>query len=99
MKISSGFSEININTLQSNKIRSEKLYVWPVYDQGKVEQIHAVTRRTESNIAYSKPVESDHMKLMGISRNTFESEYNSSGKVTQRSVLAAQPGTFFDAIA
>jgi hypothetical protein len=98
MRISAGIAEIGLNSLRGNSIISEKAYIWPVYHEGKVDSISGVSKRTAS-AAYIKPNPEDRAKLLDISRNTPDAEYNSSGKISMRNGLSSQRGSFFDAIA
>lgn len=97
MKISDGLSVINFNSYQSGRVNSERFYVWPVYGEGKVEKIHGVTRRTDSNAVYSKPLPEEHNRLIGLAKNTIEPEYMRNGRIQSRSPIP-EHGTFFDAI-
>ncbi len=98
MRISSGMAEIGFANPLNNRIASEKFFVWPLYNAGKVENIHGVTRRTESNITYSKPSSEDRDRLLAIMNDNSHREYSPAGTFT-RSSLGIQPGSFFDAIA
>jgi hypothetical protein len=96
MRISSGLAEINYNSPQTNRIVSEKIFTWPVYNAGKIEKIHGVTRHTESNITYSKPSVEDRIKLLSMSDSNAEMTYTQAGE--HRSSRAVAPGSLFDAI-
>ncbi len=97
MRISSGIAEINLQSYRNSRVESSKTYVWPVYNAGKVEQIRGITRRTESNIVYSKPTVEDADKLYQMATSGSMNEYTSTG--TQAIKLGIEPGTLFDAIA
>lgn len=97
MRISSGFAEIGFNMTGSQRIASEQFYVWPLYNAGKVENIHSVTRRTESNVTYMKPSPQDRVRIMDLSKDSSMKEYSASGKL-QSPVHGIQPGSLFDAI-
>ena len=96
MKISTGISAITLNNFQENKIQSEKLYVWPSYNQGKVEKIQGITKKTDSNVVYSKPFPEDKLKIFEMSSQQKEGMYTQSGtSKVQNNIL---PGSLFDAI-
>lgn len=97
MRISAGMAEIGFVN-QNAKIASEKFFVWPLYNAGRVENIHGVTRRTESNITYAKPSPEDRDKMLALYKDNSMREYSSAGTFTQ-TARAIQPGSFFDAIA
>ena len=97
MRISSGMAEIGFNALHGSRIASEQFYVWPLYNAGKVESIHSVTRRTESNVTYSKPSQEDRERIMDLARDRSFNEYSPSGKIG-RPAAGFQPGSLFDAI-
>jgi hypothetical protein len=98
MRISSGMAEIGYGNLLSSRIASEKFYIWPLYNSGRVENIHGVTRRTESNITYSKPSSEDRDKLLAAMNDNSLQEYSPAGKYHRRS-FGIHPGSFFDALA
>ena len=95
MQISSGISEINF--FNTNKVSTEKIYSWPLYNSGKVDKIHSITRRTETNNTYTKPSFEDKEKLIGISLQQTHSEYNSKG-LKIKNLSAIPPGSLFNAI-
>ncbi len=99
MKISNGMAEIYTFAPHRNRVASEKLYTWPVYDAGKVSRVTGVDRRPESSIAYIKPTVEDHHKLIeSLSASSYR-EYSSQGKVTPLRYPSYQTGMFFDALA
>ncbi|HOT46331.1 MAG TPA: hypothetical protein PLM53_10655 [Spirochaetota bacterium] len=98
MRISAGLAEIGFANPLNNRIASEKFFVWPLYNAGKVEDIHGVTRRTESNIAYSKPTPEDHDRLLAMMKDNPQKEYSPAGTL-RAAACGIQPGSFFDAIA
>lgn len=98
MRISSGIAEITSLSTSAGP-RLEKTYLWPVYNNGTVNKIHGVTRRTDSSAVYTKPLGDDHNKLLRLSMTAAESEYTSKGNVINRSPLSSTPGSFFDALA
>jgi hypothetical protein len=98
MRISSGMAEIGFNNLSGSRIASEQFYVWPLYNAGRVESIHGVTRRTESNIIYTKPSQEDREKIMDLAKERSFNEYSSAGRIGGAHI-GLQPGSLFDAIA
>jgi hypothetical protein len=98
MRISTGMAEIGFANPLNNRIASEKFFVWPLYNAGKVENIHGVTRRTESNIAYSKPTPEDRDRLLAMMDDHSQKEYSPAGTL-RATTYGIQPGSFFDAIA
>ncbi len=98
MRISSGMAEIGFAAQGGQRIASERLYVWPLYNAGQVENIHGVARRTESNILYAKPSPEDRNRIMDLAKDRSFSEYSSSGRIG-RNGAGLQPGALFDAIA
>ena len=97
MRISSGMAEINFGN-PPNRIASEKFYVWPLYNAGRVETIHGVMRRTESNVTYSKPTTEDRDRLLAMMNDNPQKEYSPAGTLRAKT-YGIQPGSFFDAIA
>ncbi len=99
MRISAGLAEINLSLTSANRIAPEKTYIWPVYDNGKVNSIHGVTRRTESNGVYAKPLPEEHIRLLEELLSAPAAEYTSRGSAGDKRAVVYQPGTFFDALA
>jgi hypothetical protein len=97
MRISSGMAEIGFNPVQGSRIASEQFYVWPLYNAGRVESIRGVTRRTESNVIYSKPSLQDREKILELAKERSFNEYSPSGRIG-RPHAGLQPGSLFDAI-
>ncbi len=82
--------------MQNNRVRTDKIYIWPQYGEGKVQKIRGVIRKTGSNAIYSKPVDEDRDKVLR-QYGSFQREYNSSGTILKRHVNP-QPGMLFDAL-
>lgn len=99
MRISSGVAEIGVSTIHGNRMIAEKAFVWPVYDAGSVNRIRGVTRRTDSNVTYTKPSPEDHIELLQKADGFIELEYTPKGTIARKNSLAYQPGAFFDALA
>jgi hypothetical protein len=97
MRISSGMAEISFASQPGSRIASEQFYIWPLYNAGRVESIRGVTRRTESNITYSKPTQEDRERIMDLAKERSFNEYSPSGRIG-RSQGGLQPGSLFDAI-
>lgn len=95
MRISTGISEISFINRSDAASRAEKVYIWPVYGEGRVEKIQAVARRTEGNAIYSKPLPQEREKLLDI-MHASSYRYTENGQKSQTPALP--PGTFFDAI-
>lgn len=98
MKISAGLAEINAIQTSGKIGKTEKAFVWPVYNAGKVERIHSFARRTESNAYYSKPSNEDHLKLLDIYMQSEETEYTKSGITSKKTAISQPSGNFFDAV-
>lgn len=81
--------------MQNNRVRTDKIYIWPQYGEGKVRKIRGVIRKTDSSGVYSKPVPEDRDKVLN-QYNSFHREYNSSGNILKKH-LNSQPGMLFDA--
>ncbi len=97
MRISSGLAEIGFGIHQGGRIASEKFYVWPLYNAGRVETIHGVTRRTESNGIYTKPSPEDRDRIMNLAKEQTENEYSPSGRIS-KTPPGIRPGSLFEAI-
>jgi hypothetical protein len=97
MNISSGISEINFHSYTKGTSASEKVYIWPAYNNGKVESIHSVLKRTENNAVYTKPSPEERERIMDMIKNSKQYEYSSDGNIA-RNRFVLQPGSLFDAI-
>jgi hypothetical protein len=95
MRISSGVSEISFTARPESAIRAEKVYIWPVYADARVERIQGITRRTEGNAVYSKPLPEDQEKLISLMQSP-TCHYTGEGRA--RSHCSLPPGSFFDAL-
>ncbi len=98
MRISTGISEISFINRSGVATRvPEKVYIWPVYAEGRVEPIQGVARRTDGSAIYSKPLPEDAGKLLESMNTASVYCYGENG---HKSVTASlPPGTFFDALA
>ncbi|MBP7583174.1 MAG: hypothetical protein KBA61_04010 [Spirochaetes bacterium] len=97
MNISSGISEIRFGAMSGIRPRDEKVYIWPVYGEGRVERVQGVTRRTEGNAIYSKPLPEERAKLLDLIETSSVTRYTQEGRLQGR-ISSLQPGSFFDAI-
>lgn len=98
MRISTGIADIAFSALQGTKAGSEKFFVWPLYNAGRIESIHGVSRRTESNAVYLKPSPEDRERILNLAKNQSENEYSSSGRLGSTPAWV-RPGSLFDALA
>jgi hypothetical protein len=98
MRISGGLSEIALSIAPGDRTRSEKIFVWPLYNSGTVHKTQGVTGRTRSDSIYSKPTIEDHFRLLSIAHSSPEGEYNAWGRLVMKNLLTYRPGSFFDAI-
>ncbi len=97
MNISTGISEINFRSYAKGASASEKIYIWPAYNNGKVDSIHSVLKKTENNVVYTKPSPEERDRIMDLIKNTKQYEYTSDG-IVARNRFVLQPGSLFDAI-
>jgi len=95
MRISSGISEIYFHN-PANDIKSERVFVWPVYNAGRIENIHGITRQTQSNVIYAKPSNEDKEKILTHYSARPEETYTQKGN--RQPLQTFQPGTLFDAL-
>ncbi len=98
MRISAGIAEISFTNLQGTRPASDKFFVWPLYNAGRIDSIHGVSRRTESNALYLKPSPEDRERILNIAKNHSENEYSSSGKIGNTPTWV-RPGSLFEALA
>lgn len=95
MRISSGIAEINLHN--SGKIK--KNYVWPVYQDSKVDPVKKITRRLPDSQVYTKPLDSEKDRLLKEITSPQNTVYSRNG-FEQKSLPSPAPaGTFFDALA
>ncbi len=97
MRISAGISEISFGPQAGAPGRGEKIYLWPVYGEGRVERIQGVTRRTEGNAVYSKPLPEEREKLFDLAEKSRMVMYTPDGRA-DRKTSVLRPGSFFEAI-
>lgn len=96
MRISTGIAEISYASGFAKTSRAEKVYIWPVYGEGRIERIQKVARRTEGNAIYSKPLPEEREKLIEIMNSASSYRYAENGYKSATPLLT--PGTFFDAL-
>ncbi|HPI13791.1 MAG TPA: hypothetical protein PK875_05530 [Spirochaetota bacterium] len=99
MKISTGIAEVQLSTYQPTRIVSEKAFLWPAYNAGRITPIHGIMRQTESQAAYITPSPEERDRLLGELFNSPAPEYSANGRVFSNRYMSYQPGTFFDALA
>ena len=99
MRISTGLAEIY--TPRTDGIEpAQKTYLWPVYNQGKVDPVFRVTREIDGQGYYTKPSPEEKerlLQMMGTKKNV--SSYNATGGIALSGDVMFKPGTFFDAMA
>ncbi len=96
MNISTGLSEISIRNFNETASVSNKTYIWPGYNAGKVHKIQKAPEFRGEPV-YFKPTEDKRNEIMNLISNQ-EPAYNSSGKV-QRAHPYIEPGSLFTALA
>lgn len=96
MNISTGLSEISFNRMSDTSPVSNKAYIWPGYNAGKVQK---VTKAPEyrGEPVYFKPSEEKKNEIMKLVSNP-EPAYNSDGRV-QKARPYVEPGSLFTAFA
>jgi hypothetical protein len=97
MNISSGLSEISFSNRQSGPIQRGKVYLWPAYQEGRVDPIKNVVRRTEGDIYYTKASDEEREAIINQYRTSQQQAYKPDGKFTA-SDFYTKPGTLFDAL-
>ncbi|HEY1407009.1 MAG TPA: hypothetical protein VF857_10405 [Spirochaetota bacterium] len=76
--------------------KAEKVYLWPVYNAGKVDPVYRVTRELEGQVTYTKPTPEERDRLLSMNASTNPNEgYTASG--VRKKANPFTPGTFFDA--
>ncbi len=98
MRISTGIAELSFQNLQGTRPAADKFFVWPLYNAGRIDSIHGVSRRTESNALYLKPTPEDRDHILSIAKNHSEKEYYSSGRIGNTPAWV-RPGSLFEALA
>lgn len=97
MKISGGISEIALPSAMGSRIRSEKIFVWPRYNSGRVYRVQDVLQKTRSSIVYAKPTMEDHHELLTGARDSQDIVYSAAGRIIVKNP-PAYPGSFFNAL-
>ncbi len=98
MRISDGVSAIVFSPVPNAKSVYEKVYLWPVYNAGRINKVDTVHGRIRSGDRYSIPFERNHL-LNHSTQNTADREYTSRGRVEIRSTSTSIRGHLFDALA
>ncbi|MBN1495838.1 MAG: hypothetical protein JXA07_03660 [Spirochaetes bacterium] len=93
MRISSGLAEITFN-----RISDERIFVWPRYAGGRVNDVGRVARRDDPFPLYYKPPMEESEELIARYRNDSNTEYSPSGRIVKASP-GIRPGLLFEAIA
>jgi hypothetical protein len=96
MNISGGISEINFPGRADGARPAEKVFIWPVYNSGRVGRINETPGRTEETFVYTRLSLGEREKLYNLSKENSEPVYTSSGRLINRSEPAA--GSLFHAI-
>lgn len=94
MRISSGLAEINLSSVNKQK----KVYLWPEYKNAKISRIKKVSRKTEGNAIYTKPVEEEKDKIFKQASMPRDQIYQNNGSQKPALYTGIKPGSFFDAI-
>lgn len=92
MMVSGGISEIN---LTSGTYGPQKVYLWPVYNAGKVDPIFRITRELDGKAHYSKPTPEEKERLLSDMKKKGFDTYSVGSNRVKNSPYS--PGTFFDA--
>jgi len=96
MNISSGISAINIASGSGVNRVSNKTYVWPVYQDGKVEKIKSANRQFGEPV-YFKPSENARDEILKNAALT-ENSYTPQGTIAKTSPKIER-GSLFSAFA
>lgn len=95
MMISSGMAEIQFNRTSSAE-GPAKIYLWPNYNNGRVEKIDRLDRY-DRDIVYFKPNKEEKENLLNAFRQNREPLYTKSGMLGSNTNFLA-PGSLFTAI-
>jgi len=98
MRISDGISAVVFSPVPNTKSVYEKVYLWPVYNAGRINKVDNVHRRIGYGNRYSIPVERDHSFNHSIQNNPYR-EYTSEGTIDIRRTFTSPRGLFFDVLA
>lgn len=97
MRISTGIAEITSIRQANNITATEKIYIWPVYGEGRVEPIRPIHQNLEGKVVYTKPIPKEPEMLIELITRSQLFHYTQTADARQYSILL--PGSFFDAIA
>lgn len=96
MNISSGISVIQTPSL-SPVAGKAKVYLWPLYNSGKIVKTAPITGRHQPEYIYKKPSPEEYDQLLSQARYSNEMEYNASGRTTYKTA-PIRPGSLFEAM-
>ena len=96
MNISNGLSEISFRRSAETSSVSNKAYIWPGYNAGKVQKISKAPEFRGEPV-YFKPTEEKKNEIMNLISNQ-EPAYNSNGRM-QNARTYIEPGSLFTAFA
>ncbi|MCX7680108.1 MAG: hypothetical protein N2316_12955 [Spirochaetes bacterium] len=95
MRISTGLSELTFVDRSRETALVEKIYLWPIYAERKIERVSRITRESQG-VVYYKPLPEERDRLLSIVENTNLTRYTAKGTV--RGVSSVLPGMFFEAV-
>lgn len=98
MNISTGMSVINYPALRGNSVESRKLYLWPVYNAGGVEKVHAVRGRTSSPVNI-QAVSEEYANQIHKMKESGEMLYTSQGRAYNSNIISSPLGSMFTLLA
>lgn len=95
MNISSGISAIHTSALNTTAGKA-KVYLWPVYNAGKIVKTAPVSRQVHPEYIYKKPEPEEFNRLLSQAQHSNEIEYTASGKTAYKTAPIL-PGSLFEA--
>lgn len=96
MNISSGISEINMASMNRANSIPKKTYVWPVYQESRVEKVKSAKEQFGEPV-FVKPSESVKHELLKKVASS-ENSYTSRGSIATSAPIIER-GSFFSALA
>ncbi|HOO71390.1 MAG TPA: hypothetical protein PK926_06480 [Spirochaetota bacterium] len=94
MNISTGLSSINLPALSGS--RGAKIYLWPAYNRGPIQNIPRVTRDDHGPFVYTKPDALERDKIFAHAQQNRDVIYTNKG-AARTEMNAIAPGSLFDA--